>query len=52
MATQEGAAVEAHVHAPMKGDVHMLELMIQLDGHAGGESLKGRIAPRPLSFDV
>ena len=40
------------MHAPMKGDVHMLELMIQLDGHAEGESLKGRIDPRPLSFDV
>ena len=52
VATQEGAAVEAHVHAPVKGDVHMLELMIELDGHAEGESLKGRIDPRPLSFDV
>ena len=52
VATQEGAAVEVHVHAPVKGDVHMLELMIQLDGHAEGESLKGRIDPRPLSFDV
>ena len=40
------------MHAPVKGDVHMLELMIQLDGHAEGESLKGRIDPRPLSFDV
>ena len=45
VATQEGAAVEVHVHAPVKGDVHMLELMIQLDGHAEGESLKGRIDP-------
>ena len=52
VATQKGARLEVHVHAPVNGDVHMLELMLELDGHAEGESLKGRIDPRPLPFDA
>ena len=52
VATQKGARLDVHVHVPVRGDVHMLELMVELDGHAKGEPLKGRIDPRPLSFDV